>query len=439
MSEAVRARIGVLGAGYVGLVTAACFADLGRTVTLVDVNAARIAGLQDGIVPIHEPGLAEMLARCAASGRLRFSTDVRAAVAGSAAVFIAVGTPQLADGRADLQYVRAAALSIASALDGPTVIINKSTVPVQTGDLVGELVRTARPDRRDVVVVSNPEFLREGSGVADFMQPDRIVIGCDDPSVEALLRELYAPLRAPIIVVDIRTAEMVKYIANAFLATKISFVNEIAAICERVGVDIVAVVRGVAADKRIGPAFFNAGLGFGGSCLPKDVRALRHVAHDYALVPRLLDAVLAVNDGQVARVVMLLDTALDGLSGKTIAIWGLAFKPGTDDIRESPAIALVHALHARGARIQAHDPVAIDTARAALPVDITYAPTEDRYAAANGADALAIASEWDVYRRMDYERLRAVMTGRLLFDGRNALDRRTAQDAGFLYLGVGRL
>ncbi len=351
IDRASRMTIGTFGAGYVGIVTAACFAELGRSVVLYDVDAAKIETLRAGALPIHEPGLLELVARGVAAGRLRFTTDPREAVAGCAAVFIAVGTPTTDDGHADLAFVHEAAQTIARHLDGPTVIVNKSTVPVETADLVAAIVRARRVARHDAVVVSNPEFLREGSAVADFMQPDRIVLGCDDRHAEALLRELYAPLNAPTIVTDVHTAEMIKYTANAFLAMKISFANEIAAICERVGADVKTVVAAAGADKRIGTAFFGAGLGFGGSCLPKDVDALRRIAEDAAVEPTLLDAVVAVNARQIDRICARIAYLLGGLARRRIGVLGLAFKAQTDDVRESPALALVERLLAAGAEV----------------------------------------------------------------------------------------
>jgi UDPglucose 6-dehydrogenase len=438
MLAANRSVLGIFGAGYVGLVTAACFAELGRTVVLYDVDEAKIRTLRAGGLPIHEPGLLELVERGARAGRLRFADEPREAVAGAGIVFIAVGTPMDADGRAELCHVRAAAHAIARHIDGPTVIVNKSTVPVETGDLVAAIVRAARTERHDAVVTSNPEFLREGSAVADFFHPDRIVIGCDDPQAEALLRELYAPLDAPVLVTDLHTAEMIKYTANAFLATKISFANEIAAICERVGADVKAVVAGAGADKRIGSAFLGPGLGFGGSCLPKDVNALRRIAEDAAVEPLLLDAVLGVNARQIERLTARAAYLLGGLARKRIGMLGLAFKPQTDDVRESPAIALVEALLAAGAAVRVHDPAAAENARARLGERVEYAPPGDHHAVADGADALVLATEWNEYRELDLARLRATMRRRIVLDARNLYDPAAFARAGFHYAGVGR-
>jgi len=431
-----REGIGVFGAGYVGLVTAACFAELGRDVTAYDIDPERIAALEAGEVPIHEPGLPELIARNVTAGRLHFTTQPSAAVAGKSVVFIAVGTPSGPDGRADLASVRSAATTIAEHLDGPTVVVNKSTVPVETGDLVDAIVRGVRRERHDIAVVSNPEFLREGSAIADFMHPDRIVVGCSDPAAEGLMRELYAPLGAPLIITDVHTAEMIKYAANAFLATKISFINEIALICERVGADVTTVAAGIGADARIGPGFLRAGLGFGGSCLPKDVDALRRVADGTAVEPILLNAVSEVNARQIERIAARTAYLLGGLARQTVAVLGLAFKPETDDVRESPAITLIEALLAGGARVQVHDPVAVANARRALGKRVTYA--KDPLAAARGADALVLATEWLQYRDLDPATLSSVMRRRIVVDARNFLDGERYVRAGFSYTAVGR-
>lgn len=433
-----RSDLGVFGAGYVGLVTAACFAELGRTVTVHDVDDAKIKLLRQGQLPIYEPGLLELVERSVRAGRLRFTNEPAEAVRSCCAVFIAVGTPMAADGGADLRYVRTAAREIAAHLDGPTVIVNKSTVPVETGGLVAAIVREHRRARHDAVVVSNPEFLREGSAVADFFSPDRIVLGCDDPQAERIMRELYAPIDAPLIVTDVRTAEMIKYTANAFLALKISFANEIAAICERVGADVKDVIAGAGADKRIGAAFFGAGLGFGGSCLPKDVNALRRIAEGAAVEPLLLSAALEVNARQIERVVVRLAYLLDGVAGKRIGVLGLAFKAQTDDVRESPAISLIERLLADGARVVAHDPVAADNARQQLGDRIGYAPQLDPYVVAEGADAIVLATEWNEYRELDLVRLRNLMRRRVVIDARNFYDPVRFTRAGFHYAGIGR-
>ena len=427
MNAEGRHRIGIFGAGYVGIVTAAGLAELGRSTVLYDTDAAKIDLLARGGLPVHEAGLAELIASGVASGRLQFTTEPAEAVAGCCAVFIAVGTPD----------VRDAAVTIAANLDGPTVIVNKSTVPVDTGDVVAAIVRDARLTRR-AVVVSNPEFLREGSAVNDFFHPDRIVIGCDDSGAEAFLRELYAPLAAPFLVTNMRTAEMIKYAANAFLATKISFANEIAAICAALGADVTTVLAGAGADARIGTAHFGAGLGFGGSCLPKDVRALRDIAAGLAVEPVLLEATLAVNDRQVERVCARIDALVEGLSGRRIGVLGLAFKAGTNDVRDSRALALIERLLAAGAEVAVHDPVAMDNARTRLGARVTYAPADDYAAAAESSDALVLATDWDAYRDPDLARLRAAMRRPLIVDARNFYDAQRMASAGFRYEGIGR-
>lgn len=427
MNTGARHRIGIFGAGYVGIVTAAGLAELGRSTVLYDTDTAKIGLLARGGLPIHEAGLPELVANGVASGRLQFTGDPHEAVAGCCAVFIAVGTPD----------VRDAAVTIAANLDGPTVIVNKSTVRVDTGDVVAAIVRDARLTRR-AVVVSNPEFLREGSAVDDFFHPDRIVIGCDDADAETFLRELYAPLGAPFVVTNMRTAEMIKYAANAFLATKISFANEIAAICAALGADVTTVLAGAGADTRIGTAHFGAGLGFGGSCLPKDVRALRDIAAGLAVEPALLDATLLINARQVERVCARIDALVDRLSGRRIGVLGLAFKAGTADVRDSPAIALVEGLLAAGAGVSVHDPVAMDGARALLGTRVTYAPADDYFAVADGADALILATDWETYGDPDLARLRAAMRGPLIVDARNFYDVQRVAGAGFRYEGIGR-
>jgi UDPglucose 6-dehydrogenase len=422
-----RHRIGIFGAGYVGIVTAAALAELGRSVVLYDTNAAKIDVLSRGALPIHEAGLSELVARGVASGRLRFTAEPGEAVAGCRAVFIAVGTPD----------VRAAAVTIAAHLDGPAVIVNKSTVSLGTGADIAAIVRDARLTRH-AVVVANPEFLREGSAVNDFFHPDRIVIGCEDAAAELFLRELYAPLNAPILVTDVRTAELIKVAANAFLATKISFANEIAAICAGAGADVTTVLAGAGADARIGTAHFGAGLGFGGSCLPKDVRLLCEIAAGLAIEPAMLEATLAVNRRQVERVCAQVDRLVDGLPGRRIGIFGLAFKAGTGDVRESPALALIELLLAAGAQVAVHDPVAMDNAREVLGSRVTFAPAGDYQTVADAADALVLATDWEAYRDPDLARLRAAMRRPVLVDARNFYDPRRIAGAGIRYEGIGR-
>jgi UDPglucose 6-dehydrogenase len=431
-------RLGVFGAGYVGLVAAACFSQLGHDVVVCDSDVRKIALLESGEMPFVEPGLAEMVAENVAAKRLRFTAEPAQAVIGRSIVFIAVGTPAATDGRADVAGVRAVAAAIGRSIGDAILIVNKSTVPVETGDLVASIVRAESGNRYDVRVASNPEFLRQGCAVTDFMEPDRIVLGCADSQSESVLRNLYASFDAPIIVVDMRTAEMIKYVANAFLATKISFVNEVAGICERVGVDIGAVVAGAGADPRIGGAFLEAGIGFGGSCLPKDVNALRRTAHDNAVESALLDAVMDVNGRQVTHVVARTDALAGNVRGRRITVWGLAFKAGTDDVRESQAIALIEALLDAGAIVAAHDPLAVPNARAELGDRVAFFDGSDYVAAASGADVLILATAWPIYCAADFEELAAAMRGRIVVDARNGFDPLVVSTAGFVYAGVGR-
>ncbi|HEX3550754.1 MAG TPA: UDP-glucose/GDP-mannose dehydrogenase family protein [Candidatus Elarobacter sp.] len=430
-------HIAIVGAGYVGLVTGACFAELGNRVVCVDNDERKVETLRAGGVPFFEPQLAELTARNVQAKRLEFTTDVRAAVADNDLVFIAVGTPMRSDGYADLSAVRAVAREIGLALNGPKVVVSKSTVPVETGELIGTIIRENAAADHPVRVVSNPEFLREGSAVADFLHPDRIVIGTADPEAERVMRDLYAPLDAPLLVTDVRTSEMIKYVANAFLATKISFINEVANICELLDVDVRDVCRGIGYDQRIGTTFLNPGIGYGGSCFPKDVRALEQlaVARDYPAP--LLHAVELVNRRQVERTVAKLERALGGLRERVVTVLGLSFKPNTDDVRSAPAIAIVQLLVDRGARVRAHDPVAAAAARPELPGnDVSL--HDDVYAAIDGADAVLLATEWNEYRSLDLARCAAAMRGDVFVDGRNIFEREKAAAAGLRYFGVGR-
>ncbi|MEO6990740.1 MAG: UDP-glucose/GDP-mannose dehydrogenase family protein [Candidatus Baltobacteraceae bacterium] len=429
-------RIAVIGSGYVGLVTGTCLAELGNRVVCIENDETKLATLKAGRVPFYEPGLSELMARNRERGRLSFAADVATGIRDAKIVFIAVGTPMSASGHADLTYVRGAAHEVALALDSDKLIVNKSTVPVETADLVAAIVREHNQSRYAVRVVSNPEFLREGSAVSDFMEPDRIVIGTSDPVAEALMRDLYAPLGATMIATDVRTAEMIKYTANAFLATKISFVNEIAALCEFVRADVKDVVRGVGSDRRIGPAFMSPGLGFGGSCLPKDVRALREIARGYALPTTFLEAVLEVNEQQIRRTVRRLEAALGTLNGKRIALLGLAFKPQTDDVRDSPALALARALVAEGVAIAAHDPIALDAAARVLRNLVSF--VDDEYEAVRDVDAVVIATDWNEYKQLDLRIIAERMTGDAFFDMRNTCEPREIVAAGLRYFGVGR-
>jgi UDPglucose 6-dehydrogenase len=423
----------------VGLVSGACFADFGHVVTCVDKDQARIAALQRSEVPIFEPGLDELVIRNARQGRLSFTDDLRAAVRDAEAVFIAVGTPsRRGDGHADLSYVYNAAREIAAALDGYTVVVTKSTVPVGTGDEVERVIAEVRPDAR-FAVVSNPEFLREGAAITDFKRPDRIVIGTDDPRAREVMTEIYRPLylnQAPLLFTGRRTAEVIKYAANAFLATKITFINEIADLCEHVGANVQEVARGIGLDNRIGSKFLHAGPGFGGSCFPKDTVALIKTGQDENSPIRIVETVVAVNDQRKRAMARKIITASGGgVRGKTIAILGLTFKPNTDDMREAPSIAIVTALQDAGAKVRAYDPEGMGQARALL-TDVTYC--NDAYDCATGADALAIITEWDAFRALDLDRIKAVLKNPIVVDLRNIYRPDEMRRRGFAYVSVGR-
>lgn len=429
------ANIAVVGAGYVGLVTSACFADLGNRVKCLDIDADRIEMLQRGAMPIFEPGLEELVARNVAAGRLRFTTDYGIGLAGAEFAFIAVGTPSGASGEADMRYCEAAARSIARSMDGPVVIVNKSTMPIGAGDSITGIVKEELAGPWDFSVVSNPEFLREGSAVTDFFAPDRIVLGATDRAAADRVAELYRPLKAPVLITDIRTAEMVKYASNAFLATKISFINEIAAVCEQLGANVAQVAQGMGYDRRIGRSFLDAGLGFGGSCLPKDVRALEYMASIHGCHPQLLRAVIEINRDVRRYVIQKLRTALGSLNGRTIGILGLAFKPNTDDLRDAPSLEVMHLLQNEGATIRAFDPAAMERARALFP-NVYFAA--DPYDLARGCDALALVTEWNEFKELDMGRIRDAMRLPVLMDARNIYDPGELVRLGFRYLGVGR-
>jgi UDPglucose 6-dehydrogenase len=431
-------RVAMIGTGYVGLVSGACFADFGHRVTCVDMDAAKIAALQRNEIPIYEPGLDRMVETNARQGRLDFTTDLKKPVIEADAVFIAVGTPsRRGDGHADLSYVHAAAREIAGSLAGFTVVVTKSTVPVGTSDDVERIIQEARPNA-EFAVVSNPEFLREGAAIQDFKHPDRIVIGTDDPRARQVMAELYRPLylnQAPILYTGRRTAELIKYAANAFLATKITFINEIADLCERLGADVQEVARGIGLDNRIGSKFLHAGPGFGGSCLPKDILALVKTAQDQATPLRVVETVAAVNDARKRAMARKVAAAVGNLRGKTIAILGLTFKPNTDDMREAPSVPLVTALQDFGARVRAYDPVGVEQARALLP---NVAFCDGPYACAEGADAVVIVTEWEQFRALDLDRLKAVMAAPVVVDLRNIYRAEDMVGRGFIYESVGR-
>jgi len=432
-------HVAMIGTGYVGLVSGACFADFGHHVTCVDKDADKIASLARGEVPIFEPGLAELVKTNLRQGRLVFSTELPAAVRAAEAVFIAVGTPsRRGDGHADLSFVYAAAREIAAALDGFTVVITKSTVPVGTGDEVERIIRQARPEA-DFEVVANPEFLREGAAIRDFKLPDRIVVGTGDARARERMAEIYRPLylnASPLLYTDRRTAELIKYAANAFLAMKVTFINEIADLCEAVGADVQEVARGIGLDNRIGTKFLHAGPGFGGSCFPKDNLALVKTGQDHAAPLRLVETVVGVNDQRKRAMARKVAAALGGqLRDKCIAVLGLTFKPNTDDMREAPSIALITALHDMGARVRAYDPAGMENARALLG-EVTYC--EDAYACAEGADALVIVTEWEQFRALDLPRLKQTMARPVIVDLRNIYRRDEIARHGFTYVGVGQ-
>ncbi len=430
----------MIGAGYVGLVSGACFAEFGAQVTCVDKDTDKISALQQGRIPIYEPGLDDLVARNVSSGRLAFSTGLAQAVAAADLIFIAVGTPtRRGDGYADLKYVYAAAEELAGHLQGYTVIVDKSTVPVGTAREVQRIIRKTSP-AADFDVASNPEFLREGSAIADFMRPDRVVLGVESKQAEALLRELYRPLNlieAPILVTDLESAEITKYAANAFLATKISFINEISQLCEKTGADVHAVARGMGLDGRIGRKFLHAGPGYGGSCFPKDTVALIRMAQEHGVSSRIVESVVEVNASQKARMVSKIKEALGGsVADKTIAVLGLTFKPETDDMRDAPSLAILPALADRGAIIRAHDPAGIDEARHHLPAAIHYAATIDE--AVSDADAVVLMTEWNQYRGLDLDKLKSQMSGDVFVDLRNVYEHDLMQKHGFRYTCVGR-
>ena len=433
-------RIAMVGAGYVGLVSGACIADFGHQVTCVDKDSIKISALNAGEIPIYEPGLDEIVRSNVRQGRLSFATDLSEILDEADAVFIAVGTPsRRGDGHADLSYVYAATREIALALTRFTVVITKSTVPVGTGDEIERIIRELRPEI-DFAVVSNPEFLREGAAIHDFKHPDRIVVGTDDERARAILAEIYRPLylnRAPIVFTGRRTAELIKYAANAFLATKITFINEIADLCERVGADVQEVARGMGLDNRIGSKFLHAGPGFGGSCFPKDVRALIKTAHDYDVPMRILEAVETVNDTRKRAMARKVSSVFGGvLRGKTIAMLGLTFKPNTDDVREAPSVALITALQDMGARVRAYDPVGMEQAKQIL-ADVTYC--QGPYDCVEEADAVVIITEWEQFRALDLERVRDLMACPVMVDLRNVYRPEDVKKYGFAYTSVGRL
>src|SRR5256714_3677410 len=431
-------HIAVIGSGYVGLVTGACFAEFGVDVICVDVAADKIERLTRGESPIYEPGLQELIKKNLQAGRLSFTTDIASAIKQSLVVFIAVGTPPRADGAADLSFVESAARSVAEHMDSYKVIVTKSTVPVGTGKHLMSVISRDQTTAVEFSVISNPEFLREGAAIGDFMRPDRVVIGGSDPEAIAIMRDLYRPLyliETPFVITSLEGAELIKYAANAFLATKISFINEIANLCERVGCDVHEVARAIGMDRRIGSKFLHPGPGFGGSCFPKDTRALAAIGREFSSPLRIVDAVVEVNERQRLSMVPKIETLAGGLAGKRIAVLGLAFKPETDDMRDAPSVEIIRGLIHRGATVSAYDPVARQEAQKIIP-EIEFA--EDEYVAAAGADVLVFMTEWNQFRALDMERIRSLMRVPRIADLRNIYEPADVRNLGFEYVGVGR-
>ncbi len=431
-------KICVVGSGYVGLVTGACLADFGMTVTGVDKDASKIAALERGEIPIYEPGLEEIVEKNVKAGRLTFTTDLAPAILDAKAVFIAVGTPPLPDGRADLSFVRQVAEAIGENLNGYKVVITKSTVPVGTGQMVEKVVREKSGGSQDFAVVSNPEFLREGCALEDFYRPDRVVIGARTQQAVDVMLEIYAPLKAagvPFVIANIESSEMIKYASNGFLAAKITFVNEIAELCERAGADVEVVARGMGLDNRINPKFLHPGPGYGGSCFPKDTSAIAQIAEEHGMKFEIIDAVLSANERVRQRMVPKIEAAFEGVAGKTVALLGLAFKGDTDDMRESPAIPIVEGLVKAGARVRAYDPAAMEIARPLLPA-IEYC--SDPYDAARGADGLVIATEWNQFRALELDQMKKLLRRPLIVDLRNLYEPERVAAAGFRYVSIGR-
>ncbi len=431
-------HIAVIGTGYVGLVTGACFAEFGVDVTCVDIDESKIARLQDGIIPIYEPGLDQLVARNVQAGRLHFTTSLKEAVERSLVIFIGVGTPPNEDGTPNMSYVEAAATSIAEFMTDYKVIVTKSTVPVGTGKWLRKTIQERQKTKTNFGVASNPEFLREGAAISDFMRPDRVVIGSDEETAIAIMKDLYRPLyliETPIVITSLEAAELTKYAANAFLATKISFINEIANLCDQIGCDVHDVARGIGMDKRIGSKFLHPGPGFGGSCFPKDTSALTTVARRFETDSLIVDAVIEVNRRQRQAMIVKIEKLVGDLAGKTIGVLGLSFKPETDDMRDSPAIEIINQMVKRGARIKAFDPVAMDEAKHSLP-DIIYC--KDEYEAIKDSDALVFMTEWNQFRALDMKKVKSLLKAPKIADLRNIYEPQDMREQGFDYVGVGR-
>jgi UDPglucose 6-dehydrogenase len=431
-------HIGIIGTGYVGLVTGACFAEFGLFVTCVDKDEKKINSLRKGLIPFYEPGLDDLVRRNIKQGRLRFTTKTSKAVESSLVIFIAVGTPRRGDGSADMQYVEEVAREIALHMDGYKVIVTKSTVPVGTGGRLRAIISGNLKEQTDFDIVANPEFLREGSAIEDFMRPNRVIIGARSPQAVAIMKDLYKPLyliEAPFVITNIETAELIKYASNSFLATKISFINEMANLCEKVGADVHMVAKGMGLDQRIGAKFLHPGPGYGGSCLPKDTNALLKIAAGHNVKLGIVDSVIRANENQKRRMVEKIREATGILKGKTIAILGLSFKPNTDDIRDAPSLFIIRSLLEEKAKIRAYDPVSMKEAKKILP-QVKYC--EDSYDAVKGADALVIVTEWNQFRNLDLDRIRKLLKEPYFFDLRNIYDPQKLREKGFRYFSVGR-
>lgn len=431
-------HIGIIGTGYVGLVTGACFAEFGVYVTCVDKDPVKIESLKKGVIPFFEPGLEELVNKNLKNGRLKFSTEIKDAVGDTLVIFIAVGTPPRGDGSADLSYVEEVARQIARNMNGYKVIVTKSTVPVGTGERLKKIISENLNESHRFDIVSNPEFLREGSAIEDFMRPNRVVIGAESPEAIAIMKDLYRPLyliETPFVITNIQTAELIKYASNSFLAVKISFINEIANLCEKVNADVHVVAKAMGLDQRIGPKFLHPGPGFGGSCFPKDTLALIKIAEEHEEELRIVKAAVMANSAQRERMVKKIVSGLGSLEKRTIAILGLSFKPNTNDIREAPSIYIINELKKQGAILRAYDPAAMNDMKVLYP-DIFYA--EDSYDAVTGADALVIVTEWNEFRNLDLQRIKSLMKGRHFFDLRNIYEPKKMKDLGFIYYSVGR-
>ncbi|MBA2749743.1 MAG: UDP-glucose/GDP-mannose dehydrogenase family protein [Tatlockia sp.] len=431
-------HIAVIGTGYVGLVTGACFAEFGVEVTCVDLDKGKIDRLNQGIIPIYEPGLDDIVEKNSKAGRLHFTTEIKSAIEQALVIFLAVGTPPREDGSPDMSFYQSAAKDIAEHMNGYKVLVTKSTVPVGTGKWLREFIKENQKKQTNFGVASNPEFLREGAAIEDFMRPDRVVIGSNEQDAIAVMKDLYRPLyliETPIVITSLEAAELIKYAANAFLATKISFINEIANLCDKIGCDVHEVARGMGMDKRIGSKFLHPGPGFGGSCFPKDTRALSTVAKHFGTESRIVDTVIEVNDLQRKAMIPKIESLVGDFAGKQIGVLGLSFKPETDDMRESPAIDIIREMQARGAKIKAFDPVAMEEAKHYLP-DIDY--VEDEYAAIEGADALVFMTEWNQFRALDMEKVKNLLNFPKIIDLRNIYEPKDMRNLGFEYVGVGR-